>query len=238
MSVMERAKLKATLAVLGMCAALAAPARADDDPKELRERAVNAARSLGELLAAEDSAVPEKLLESAHCIAVIPKLVKGAFVVGGRHGEGLVSCRTAGGWSRPAFVGVSGGSVGLQIGVEATDMVLFFTNRKAIDRLDSDNVTFGGNASVAAGPFGRSAEAGTDYKLDSEIYVYARSKGAFAGIAIEGGELGIDEDSNALVYGAPSARELLASGGDAPEIVRPFVAALERLAPVRAAGQM
>ena len=229
-------KAAAGLAALGLALGLAAgPALAHDEPDELAERARRSAETLRELLDADDSDLPSKLLADARCVAVIPKVVKAAFLFGGRHGEGYVSCRSPQGWSRPSAIKISGGSFGLQAGVEATDMVLVFMNRHAIERLQDDNITLGGNASVAAGPVGRTAEANTDYKLDSEIYVYSRSKGAFAGVSLEGAKLDIDEENNAMIYGSElGAAELLSSSGPQPQLVAPFVQALERLVPPRA----
>ncbi len=149
--------------------------------------------------------MPEALLKNCRCIAVIPHEIKGAFVYGARHGTGVMSCREARGkWSPPCFVGITGGSWGLQIGGESSDLVLFFmSERGARSLMTSSKVTLGGKASVAAGPFGRSGEASTDLKLNAEIYTYAKSKGLFAGLSIEGARLAADKKSNAQYYGQP-----------------------------------
>jgi lipid-binding SYLF domain-containing protein len=210
------------------------PARADaDDPVDVAERARNAAQALGEILGAPDKGIPRRLLDDSECVAVIPKVVKGGFIVAARHGKGFVSCRTVDGWSRPAFVSISGGSFGLQVGVEASDHVLIFANHKAVKNLFEDNLHLGGNASVAAGPVGRSAEAGTDIKLDSEVYAYSRSKGIFLGISLEGAKVGIDGDNNRGYYGADTtASALLTSSADGLEPpLDAFVKALAAHAP-------
>ena len=154
-----------------------------------------------ELMGAPDRKVPQGLLENAICIAVIPNVYKGAFGWGGRHGNGVTSCRNADGiWSPPSFTEISGGSFGLQIGGEAVDLVLFFMNERGVLSLLGSKFTLGGDASVAAGPVGRTAEAGTDIKLKAEIYSYARSRGLFAGLSLEGSRLAPDNKANRKYY--------------------------------------
>ncbi|MEE9562269.1 MAG: lipid-binding SYLF domain-containing protein [Thermoanaerobaculia bacterium] len=154
-----------------------------------------------ELMGAPDRKVPQRLLENAICIAVIPNVYKGAFGWGGRHGNGVTSCRNADGiWSPPSFTEISGGSFGLQIGGEAVDLVLFFMNERGVLSLLGSKFTLGGDASVAAGPVGRTAEAGTDIKLKAEIYSYARSRGLFAGLSLEGSRLAPDNKANRKYY--------------------------------------
>ena len=143
------------------------------------------------------------MLQHAKCIAVLPGVIKAAVGFGGRHGSGVISCRTETGWSTPAFVSMSGGSWGVQLGVESSDIVLFFMNdHGARSLVDGSRVTLGGQASVAAGPFGRSAEAATNLDLKAEIYSYAKSKGLFAGLSLEGAELTPDKDDNRDYYGS------------------------------------
>ena len=134
-------------------------------------------------------------------MAVIPGVIKVGLGFGGRHGKGLLSCRTGGGWSPPSFVSLTGGSFGLQIGAQSTDFVLVFTRRNAAERLMDNSLTLGGDASVSAGPVGRTAEAATDSRLEEEIYAYSRSKGLFAGVSLEGATLRIDRDANREAYG-------------------------------------
>ena len=156
-----------------------------------------------ELITAGDKAIPKELLDHAKCIAVLPGVIKAAIGFGGRHGSGVISCRTETGWSTPAFISISGGSWGVQLGVESSDIVLFFMNdRGAHSLVDGSRVTLGGQASVAAGPFGRSAEAATNLDLKAEIYSYAKSKGLFAGLSLEGAELKPDKDDDRDYYGS------------------------------------
>ncbi len=185
-----------------------------------------------ELVSASDKAIPTELLARARCIAVLPGVIKAAIGFGGRHGSGAVSCRTENGWSRPAFVSISGGSWGVQLGVESSDIVLFFMNdRGAHSLVDGSRVTLGGQASVAAGPFGRSAEAATNLDLKAEIYSYAKSKGLFAGISLEGAELKPDEGDNRDYYGGDVTTAQLLFGG-APTTVPPEARAFQQALPV------
>ena len=142
-----------------------------------------------------DNGIPEEVLEHAKCVAVVPHMVKGGFVFGGKGGKGVATCRTANGWSAPAFITISGGSWGLQIGVEAVDLVMIIQNEKGMQKLLSSNFQLGADASAAAGPVGRHASAGTDWKLDTEILTYSRAKGAFAGLTLEGASIRQDDDS-------------------------------------------
>jgi len=155
-----------------------------------------------ELLNAPDQGVPKALLKECDCIGIFPDVVKGAIGVGARFGRGIVTCRDSTGWSPPAFFTMGGGSFGFQIGGESSDLVLFFMTERSARSLLQSKFTLGGNATVAAGPMGRSAEASTDLKLDAEIYSYATSKGLFAGVSLEGARVGADERSNHDYYGA------------------------------------
>jgi lipid-binding SYLF domain-containing protein len=198
----------AVIAAIG----LTSPAFAADPDTKLDQKLKDATAVYHELLSTPDRGVPEALLKKCRCIAVIPHVLKGAFVYGARYGTGVMSCRNAEGkWSPPCFVGITGGSWGLQIGGESSDLVLFFmSERGARSLMTSSKITLGGKASVAAGPFGRSGEASTDLKLDAEIYTYAKSKGLFAGLSIEGARLAADRKSNAQYYGrSVSVKQLL-----------------------------
>lgn len=148
-----------------------------------------------------EKAIPPALLNNAAAVAVIPHVVKAGFVVGGRYGWGVLAVRQGGGWSPPAFVSIMGGSFGWQIGVQATDVVLVFKNRESVEMLSKGKFTLGADASVAAGPVGRSASAATDVQLRAAIYSYSRSKGLFAGVALEGAALQIDRRANTDFYG-------------------------------------
>src|ERR1051325_1733278 len=184
---------------------------------------------------APDQGIPEGLLKKAYGIAVIPHVVKGAFGVGGRYGKGLVAQRNAdGGWGTPLFIEIGGGSFGLQLGVEATDVIMVFTNRDGIQPLLKGKLKIGADASATGGPVGRKAEAGTDILLKSAIYSYSRSKGLFAGIALDGAVLQLDDDANKSVYGKESAAADMARrkvSGPAIAVVQPFLRALQKYAP-------
>ena len=198
---------------------------------EKLDRKVRAAREVyQELLRVPDRSVPEALLRNCKCIAVIPHALKGAIGYGARFGRGIICCRGGGGsWSAVSFLRLTGGSVGFQIGAEASDHVLFFMTERGARSLLQSKFTLGGTVSVAAGPVGRSAEAGTDIKLDAEIYSYAKSKGLFAGISLEGARLAPDRRANQRYYGAPVDAQAILFGHQAramPASGREFVSAL------------
>ncbi|MFN0124966.1 MAG: lipid-binding SYLF domain-containing protein [Blastocatellia bacterium] len=177
-----------------------------------------AAQVFNEIMGAPDSKIPEALFEKAACIAVFPNVIKAGFIVGGRGGRGVASCRTARGWSAPVYLNLGGGSFGLQIGAQATDFVFLMMNREGVDSLLSGKFTLGGDASVAAGPVGREAGASTDLKLDAQILSYSRSKGLFAGLELKGVVIKPDTDEMRNVYGAGvSAKQVLAGKATAPE---------------------
>jgi lipid-binding SYLF domain-containing protein len=184
-----------------ICLAGIAPALAQED--KFDQKLEVAGEVYLELMGAPDRKVPNYLLDDAKCVAVIPNVYKGAlFGLGGRHGNGVISCRDADEvWSPPSFIEISGGSFGLQIGGEAIDLVLFFMNERGVLSLLGSKFELGGDASVAAGPYGRTAEAGTDLKLKAEIYSYARSRGLFAGLSFEGSRLAPDNKANRKYYG-------------------------------------
>jgi lipid-binding SYLF domain-containing protein len=193
--------------------------------EDATERLDNAKSVMHEIMGMPDKGIPEEVLEHAKCVAVIPHMVKGGFVFGGKGGKGVTTCRTANGWSAPAFITISGGSWGLQIGVEAVDVVLIIQNDKGMQRLLSSNFQIGGDASAAAGPVGRHAEAGTDWKMDTEILTYSRAKGAFAGLTLEGASLRQDNDSRHAIYGPHvTTRALLLGKVPAPAAAQPFLA--------------
>jgi lipid-binding SYLF domain-containing protein len=203
---------------------------AAQDLDKLGERALDAAAVLDEVMGTREAGIPMSLLRDSRCVAVIPGVVKVGFIFGGRHGRGLLSCRVGSGWSRPSYVAITGGSFGLQVGAQATDFVLVFANERAARALTSHKITLGGDASVSAGPVGRTAEAATDATLRTEIYSYSRSKGLFAGLSLEGSSLGIDDEANQAVYEGDVAPDVLLfdSGGSVPNEVVPFLRALQR----------
>lgn len=165
------------------------------------DRLTEAARVLDEVLAAPDKGVPEAIIEKAQAIVVIPSTVKGALLIGAQRGKGVMSVKSAAGWSAPAFVTLTGGSVGLQIGGQATDIVLVVVNERGIENLAQNTFKIGGDASVAAGPVGREATASTDYKLQAQILSYSRSRGLFAGVSLAGSTIRADRNANEKIYG-------------------------------------
>jgi lipid-binding SYLF domain-containing protein len=193
-------------------------------------RAQQAASVLREIMEAPDQSIPEALLKKAYGIAVIPHVVKGAFGIGGRYGKGLIAQRTADGWGTPLFISIGGGSAGLQIGVEAADVVMVFTNSEGIKPLLKGKLKIGADASATVGPVGRRAEVGTDILLKSAIYSYSRSKGLFAGIALDGAAVQLDDDANRAVYGRKSVTADLSKSKAATAAVQPFVRALQHYA--------
>jgi SH3 domain-containing YSC84-like protein 1 len=200
---------------------------AESGRQDAVDRLNNAATVLHEIMQAPDNGIPEEVLENAKCIAVVPHLMKGGFIVGAEHGKGVATCRTAKGWSAPAFITVSGGSVGFQIGIEGVDLVMIIQNEKGMQKLLSSNFKLGADASVAAGPVGRHASAGTSWKLDAEILTYSRAKGAFAGIAFDGASIRQDGDSTRAIYGKKiTTRAALTGHVAAPPATQAFLAAV------------
>jgi lipid-binding SYLF domain-containing protein len=151
-------------------------------------------------MATPDKGIPEEVLSNAKCILLVPDLIKGGFILGGKHGRGVATCRTAEGWSAPAFVSVGGGSAGLQIGVEGVDLVMLVMNDQGFQHLLSSKFALTGEGSVAAGPVGRHASAGTDWKMNTQVLTYSRSKGVFAGLTLEGAVVQQDDDSTRAIY--------------------------------------
>ena len=177
-------------------------------------RATNAVRVLKEIMQAPDKAIPQDLLRDAKAIAVIPDRIKAGFIFGGSRGEGLISVKTADGtWSNPSFITMTGGSVGFQAGVSSTDVVLVFRTQRGVDSIVRGKFTLGADASAAAGPVGRTASAATDAQMKAEIYSYSRTRGLFAGVALDGSVLRIDYDANAAVYGAGVTPRRIFEGG-------------------------
>ena len=177
------------------------------------KRANEASRVLGEILRIPEQSVPSSLLQEAQAIAVIPDVVKASFVVGGRRGRGLIAIRGSdGSWSHPSFITLTGGSFGFQAGVQSADVILVFRSARGVDSIVNGKFTLGADASVAAGPVGRSAQASTDEKLKAEIYSYSRARGLFAGVSLDGTRLGIDNKSNQAVYGQGNTARAIFEG--------------------------
>jgi lipid-binding SYLF domain-containing protein len=175
-------------------------------------RTHKAAQVFKEIMDTPDKGIPHDLLESAKCIAIIPGDKKFAFIFGGSYGRGVATCRTSHGWSAPMFVAIDGGSVGYQIGGSSTDIIMLFMNDRALHSLLSDKFKLGADASVAAGPVGRSAAAGTDLKLNAEILSYSRSKGIFAGVSLDGAVVQVDKTGDQAMYGADVDRREIVDG--------------------------
>jgi lipid-binding SYLF domain-containing protein len=182
------------------------------------------------IMSAPDKGIPEEVVENAKCIVVVPHLVKGGFIVGAEHGRGIASCRTAGGWSAPAFISMGGGSWGLQIGVEGVDLVMLVMNDHGLQHLLASKFQIGGDASASAGPVGRHASAGTDWTLTTEILTYSRSHGIFAGITLDGAVVEQDADSTRAIYGHDlSFRSTLSGDVSAPKSTQHFMHAIAEM---------
>ena len=179
------------------------------------------------IMATPDKGIPEEVLSNAKCILVVPDLIKGGFVFGGKHGRGVATCRTAEGWSAPAFVSVGGGSWGLQIGIEDVDLVMLVMNDQGMQHLLSSKFELTGEGSVAAGPVGRHASAGTDWKMNTETLTYSRSKGVFAGLTLEGAVVEQDNDSTHAIYGKHMMfRNILSGKATTPRSADAFLKAI------------
>ena len=202
--------------------------------KETDERLANAAKAFEEIMSAPDKGIPGGVLDKAECVVVVPGMKKAGFIVGGSFGRGAISCRDKGktGWGAPAMVELGGGSVGLQIGAEATDVVMLVMNRTGIDSLLKSKFTLGGEASVAGGPVGRESTAETDAAMKAKILSYSRSRGAFAGVSVKGMTLNQDEDANKAVYGKPMDSVQILGGGVAmPAGGKPLAQILTKYSP-------
>jgi SH3 domain-containing YSC84-like protein 1 len=184
---------------------------------------------LNEIMAAPDKGIPSDILSSAKCVAVVPSLLKGGFVVGGAHGRGMATCRTATGWSAPAPLTTTGGSIGLQIGGQAVDLVMVIMNDRGMQALLSSKFKLGADASVAAGPVGRHTEGSTDWKLRAEVLTYSRARGLFAGISFNGAVIKQDEDATREVYGRMvDFKTILTGSVVTPQSAEAFIGAVRQ----------
>ena len=207
---------------------MSGPALAADRGDDV-ERLQNAATVLKEVMSAPDKGIPEEILTSAKCIAVIPSLAKGAFGVGGEYGKGVTSCRTAKGWSAPAFFSVRGGSFGFQIGGEAVDVVMVFMDDRGMRGLLGSKFKLGADGSVAAGPVGRHADASTDWKMRAEVLTYSRSRGLFAGISLNGAVITQHKDDTRAYYGRMVPFSTILNGNiESPSDAAPWREALKK----------
>ncbi len=216
--------LAATLAIAPLAIAPLL-AKDNDSFKRLDATAV----VFSEIMATPDKGIPEDLLAHAHCIVIVPSEKSAAFLVGGKYGKGYVSCRRGGGWSAPGTVIIEGGSFGFQIGGSATDVIMLVMNQGGEDKLLSSKFTLGADASIAAGPVGRTAEAQTDLQMHAEILSWSRSQGLFAGVALEGATLRQDLNDNAQIYGRKlDNRKILTTAVRAPRAAARLIAELDK----------
>ncbi len=225
---------KSTTAQKGTGPAAAGGPAPRTDESEQAARLHDASVALQEIMASPDSAIPQDLLDRAECVAVVPGLKKGAFVVGAQYGKGYFSCRAAGnrGWTAPGTIRMEGGSFGFQIGGQENDIVMLIMNPQGRDRLLSNQFKIGADASAAAGPVGRTAAAGTDVYLTAQILTWARSRGLFAGVSLDGTTVREDIDENEALYGRRlSNRDVIFSGVQIPAAARPFVDSLNKYSP-------
>jgi lipid-binding SYLF domain-containing protein len=215
---------------LGVLILLAGMAFAQDREKQLG-RVQGAADVLGEIMKAPDRGIPEEILGSAQCVAIVPSMLKAGFIFGGEYGHGVASCRTDKGWSAPAFFGLKGGTFGLQIGGQAVDLVMLIMDQRGMKNLLSSKFELGADASVAAGPVGRHAEGATDWKMRAQVLTYSRSRGIFAGLTLKGAVLQQDKNDTRTFYGRMVPYGTLLSGAmDPPESAQPLLTVLNQYA--------
>lgn len=221
-------KVLGLLCGFAMVAGTLVPARAADKAK-MDERLNNAADVIQEVMATPDRGIPSSILAGASCVVVVPHYKKGAFVIGAQYGQGVATCRTPRGWSAPVFVKLEGGSFGWQIGGQSTDLVLVAMNQKGLQDMLKSKFKIGGDAAASAGPVGRNAQAGTDWKLNAEFLTYSRSKGLFAGLDLDGTVLSPNNDDMAAEYGSAIPFETVLHGATpVPEDARHFVSTVAR----------
>jgi lipid-binding SYLF domain-containing protein len=225
--VMKRFAAMMTAAALTTGAAQVA--FAEGDTAKLDERLGNAKAVLQEIMATPDKGIPTSILAGASCVVVIPSFKKGAFVVGAQYGQGVATCRTPKGWSSPVFVQLAGGSFGFQIGGQATDLVLIAMNQNGLQDMLKNKFKLGADAAASAGPVGRNAQAGTDWKLNAEFLTYSRSKGLFAGLDLDGTVLSQNTDDTRTFYGSNIPFDTVLHGNvPTPPAARPFVGTVAR----------
>jgi len=227
-------KLVWMFVIVSLCSLTFAEDEPDKDSKA-NDRVQAAADVLNEIESAPDSGIPQEILGSAECVAVVPSLLKGGFIVGAKYGRGLASCRTPKGWSTPAFFTVQGGSFGFQIGGQAVDLVMLIMNNDGMQHLLSSKFALGADASVAAGPVGRHAEGNTDWKMRAQVLTYSRARGVFAGISLNGAVVKQDKSTTREFYGhMVTSRAALKGEVDPPAAANPFLTTLAKWAQVAA----
>lgn len=220
--------MKKTMVLICLCSMFADYAFAASKKEELQTRIDASKQVLDQVMAAPDKSIPLDILQQAACVGVVPGLKKGAFIWGGQYGQGVVTCRTGHGWSAPVFIRMEGGSFGLQIGGQSTDLVLVAVNERGFQDLLKSKFKIGGDASAAAGPVGRNTEAATDWKMNAELLTYSRSKGLFGGISLDGTSVSQNSEDTEVYYGEPHDFESVLKGGvTVPAGAVPFVKAVE-----------
>lgn len=200
------------------------------EPKEIK-RVREAATVFDEVMGIKERTIPQELLEKAECVVIVPGLKKAAFIIGGKYGKGVISCRPENGegWSGPSTVRIEGGSFGLQLGGSEIDLVMLVMNRRGVEKLLQSRFTLGADASVAAGPVGRTAEAQTDAQMHAEILAWSRSRGLFAGISLAGATLRQDQEDNERIYGkAVTPQQILREGAKPPDSTKKLIATLSK----------
>src|SRR6266571_455859 len=220
-------KLMLVLVLLGLAASSFA---ADEDDNKAANRVKSASTILEEIQAAPDTGIPDEVMGSAQCVAVIPSMLKAGFVFGARYGRGVASCRTARGWSDPAFFTIQGGSFGLQIGGQAVDLIMLIMNQRGMENLLNSKFKLGADASVAAGPVGRHAAADTDWKLRAQILSYSRARGIFAGLELSGSVIKVDRESTREFYGHMQPFRTTLETVSSPQGSYPFLQSLSKWA--------
>ena len=217
---MKRLLLVSLFAVISLCPVLAETAA---------ERTQGAATVLNEIMSTPDKGIPEEIMGSAKCLAVVPSMLKGGFVAGGAYGRGVATCRTGNGWSAPAPFSIKGGSFGLQIGGQAVDLVMVIMNDEGMQNLLSSKFKLGADASAAAGPVGRHAEGATDWKMRAQVLTYSRARGLFAGITLNGAVITEDKDATRELYGRLVPFKTILTGAvTTPPDGEPFIASVRK----------
>jgi lipid-binding SYLF domain-containing protein len=216
--------MKKTIAAICLSLMLTGAAQAASTREDLQARLDAAKLVLDQIMGAQDNSIPLNILKQATCVGVVPGLIKGAFVWGGQYGQGVVTCRTGHGWSAPVFIRMAGGSFGLQIGGQSTDLVLVAVNDRGFQDLLKSKFKIGGDAAATAGPVGRNTQAATDWKMSAELLTYSRSKGLFAGIDLDGTSVSQNKDDTEVYFGAPHPFDSVLKGNvDVPAGAIPFV---------------
>jgi lipid-binding SYLF domain-containing protein len=219
--------MKKTIASICLSLVFTGSAVAASSRDDLQARIDAAKVVLDQVMAAQDSSIPMNILQQATCVGVVPGLIKGAFVFGAQYGQGVVTCRTGHGWSAPAFIRMAGGSWGLQIGGQSTDLVLVAVNDHGFQDLLKSKFKIGGDAAASAGPVGRNTQAATDWKMSAELLTYSRSKGLFAGIDLDGTSVSQNSEDTELYFGGPHSFESVLKGNvEVPPGAVPFVRAV------------